>query len=496
MAKVLWTQKQDIGPRPRAGHAITYDSTRQRVVLFGGDSLAGTLFGDTWEWDGENWTQVQDIGPSPRAFHAVAYDASRRRTVLFGGLATPGQLRDTWEWDGENWTQVADSGPSRRSGHAMAFDSNRQRIVLFGGESEVRLNDTWEWDGNEWVQQGDSGPSPRVYPAMAYDVRRNRLVLFGGAAENPGLGDTWEWDGTAWTEESDFGADPCAGGAMVFKGRRIALFGGIASVAASPSPPFPEIFSRSWEWDGSHWTARQDMGPGARTFHAMAFDTARARIVLFGGATLPPSAAGAADNVRGDTWEQFEEGQAAGTDVEIGSVEAVPNPVTPGDTVTITVTLSAPAAADASVSLLADGEEFAAIPIAAGETIGILDLPIPPESAPTTVTITARSGSSEASTTLTIQSVVFVDLVSIEAVPNPVAPGNTTVVTVTLAAPASEATSVSLLGEGQPFATIPIAAGATTGELDLPIPPDQAPMTFTLTARSGGSEVSTTLSIQ
>jgi hypothetical protein len=93
MAKLLWTQKQDIGPRSRVGHAMTYDAGRQRVVLFGGDSLGGTLFGDTWEWDGENWTQVQDIGPSARAFHAIAHDSSRNRIVLFGGRTASGLER-------------------------------------------------------------------------------------------------------------------------------------------------------------------------------------------------------------------------------------------------------------------------------------------------------------------------------------------------------------------------------------------------------------------
>jgi hypothetical protein len=99
MAKVLWTQKQDMGPRPRVGHAMTYDATRRRVVLFGGDALANLLFGDTWEWDGDSWTQVQDLGPAARAFHAMAFDSARRRTVLFGGRGTNGILGDTWEWD-------------------------------------------------------------------------------------------------------------------------------------------------------------------------------------------------------------------------------------------------------------------------------------------------------------------------------------------------------------------------------------------------------------
>ena len=43
--KLLWTQKQDIGPTPRMGHAMAFDAARGRTVLFGGDG-----FGDTCDW--------------------------------------------------------------------------------------------------------------------------------------------------------------------------------------------------------------------------------------------------------------------------------------------------------------------------------------------------------------------------------------------------------------------------------------------------------------
>jgi hypothetical protein len=80
MPRLLWTQRQDVGPSKRAGHAMAYDSARARVVLFGGADLR-----DTWEWDGQIWIQVSNIGPSPRVNHAMAYDAARQRMVLFGG---------------------------------------------------------------------------------------------------------------------------------------------------------------------------------------------------------------------------------------------------------------------------------------------------------------------------------------------------------------------------------------------------------------------------
>src|SRR5215218_1003895 len=132
MAKVLWTQKQDVGPSARGAHAMAYDSVRERVVLFGGRAGGGTLQGDTWEWDGGDWTQVADTGPDARSGHALAFDANRQRAVLLGGEAAASARRaDTWEWDGAEWTQVADMGPSPSLALAMAFGGGS--TVLFGG---------------------------------------------------------------------------------------------------------------------------------------------------------------------------------------------------------------------------------------------------------------------------------------------------------------------------------------------------------------------------
>ncbi len=48
----------------RASHAMAYDSTRQKTLLFGGYYLSD--LGDTWEWDGSAWTQMAATGPSAR----------------------------------------------------------------------------------------------------------------------------------------------------------------------------------------------------------------------------------------------------------------------------------------------------------------------------------------------------------------------------------------------------------------------------------------------
>src|SRR5947207_1045626 len=106
MSRFLWTQKEDIGPSARFGHAMTYDTVRSRTILFGGNSLIGgqaTSVNDTWEWDGLAWTKQQDTGPSQRWHHSLVLDLVHNCTVLFGGDA--GGLvavGDTWSWDADH----------------------------------------------------------------------------------------------------------------------------------------------------------------------------------------------------------------------------------------------------------------------------------------------------------------------------------------------------------------------------------------------------------
>ncbi len=139
-------------PGKRAFHAIAYDAARGRAVLFGGQrptaGIAEEDLADTWEWDGVNWTQLQPTdSPSARAGHAMAYDPSRKRVVLFGGFSnTTGELNDAWEWDGVTWQRAPHTpGPQGRVEHAMAYDPIRKRLVLFGGRNR---------EPNDWRIKG------------------------------------------------------------------------------------------------------------------------------------------------------------------------------------------------------------------------------------------------------------------------------------------------------------------------------------------------------
>ena len=133
---------------------------------------------------------------------------------------------------------------------------------------------------------------------MACDSVRSRTVLFGGANDSSGvLGDTWEWDGSLWSRVSGFGSAPASGGAAAFKKDSVAFFGGVLANRDVASDVSPNL----WTWDGKHWTLRQHIGPGPRFDHAMAYDSKRSCLVLFGGTPDLNRA-----NVFGDTWEHSE----------------------------------------------------------------------------------------------------------------------------------------------------------------------------------------------
>jgi IPT/TIG domain-containing protein len=195
-------------PSARSGHALAYDSTRGRCVLFGG-TAAGTALGDTWEWDGDDWVHASDDGPLGRSDLALAFDAARARTILFGGRARSGApLADAWSWDGTSWTPLpAGFGPPALAGHGMAWDATRQLVVLFGGNDNLQGSsaETWTFDGTAWTNlTASTAPAPREHLGMTWDESREQVVVFGGERRDRSgflldeFDDTWSLSGDAW----------------------------------------------------------------------------------------------------------------------------------------------------------------------------------------------------------------------------------------------------------------------------------------------------------
>jgi hypothetical protein len=193
---------------PRWHHIIEYDSTRQRVMLFGG---YGTAFlDDTWFYTSANntWWNANANGAIPgTAGPAMVYDAGDDQMVLFGGQDAGGYNNDTWIYTPSNntWWEVnfktVGGTLKTRARHKMVYDSSAERVIMYGGEhpSEARLNDTWIFNFTDrtWYKATPSfvggGMRGREEHTMIYDSSSQRTILFGGWNATPPnfMNDTW-----------------------------------------------------------------------------------------------------------------------------------------------------------------------------------------------------------------------------------------------------------------------------------------------------------------
>ncbi|MCC6676314.1 MAG: hypothetical protein IT436_04145 [Phycisphaerales bacterium] len=292
-----WVQVNAAGPSPRAGHQMVYDSVRGRVVLFGGKPSGSQAFNDTWEWDGGGWQQISPTEPipAPRAEFAMAYDSVRGAVVVFGG-EIPGVCwtnpiyDDTWEWDGVRWEkQAPETHPDARTSLSGAFDAARGRAVLFSGAARCLFApaDTWLWDGLTWRDGSTAGPAARSLTALAYDPVTASVMMFGGHGASD-LNDLWQWNGVMWQNVQQTSPPPGRyWHAMVAVPAGLLVFGGTGGSAC--------CFGETHLFTGGGWTALPGPSPSARAGHAMAYDSDRDEVVLFGGA-------GASGPRLNDTW--------------------------------------------------------------------------------------------------------------------------------------------------------------------------------------------------
>ena len=146
---------------------------------------------------------------------------------------------------------------------------------------------TWELVGNDWVRRFITQPPINPF-CSAFDSSRGVMVTFHSNAE------TWEYDGIQWSKRtlssSPSGRNHCA---MAYDSqrRKVVLFGGYDS---NDRP-----LGDHWEYDGN-WVQifprNMHPFPPRRGQHAMSYDSDRARTVLFGGG-------GVSGVILNDTWE-------------------------------------------------------------------------------------------------------------------------------------------------------------------------------------------------
>jgi len=171
----------------------------------------------------------------------------------------------------------------------ITYDVVRERVIA------VLRGKTYEWDGATWTEVASFGPQPRERSGvLVFRNSARAAYLFGGRIAEPvkSVGDPWEWNGSGWTKLPEFGPKERHHHAMTYDiaRDRVILFGGQLE---------DEVLGDTWEWDGLGWTPFA-AGPRSRIWHAMAYDSKRKKTVLFGGYDKTDAGDGAD---LADTWE-------------------------------------------------------------------------------------------------------------------------------------------------------------------------------------------------
>ncbi|HEV7428034.1 MAG TPA: kelch repeat-containing protein [Thermoanaerobaculia bacterium] len=150
-------------------------------------------------------------------------------------------------------------------------------------------------------------PSGRYESRMVWDPAIHRAVLFGGLTgidaatkQQFDLADTWEWTGSRWLQIFPAHSPSSrAAESMVFDSarNRVVIFGGRQAKLN---------LNDTWSFDGNDWTAIATANaPSVRELAGAAYDSVRDRIVLFGGTHQIYSADGRTltETHLHDTWE-------------------------------------------------------------------------------------------------------------------------------------------------------------------------------------------------
>ncbi len=265
--------------------------------------------------DSEHFIQVGfDITHQPVSLTNVAPCSSPTFKVGFvGGCSVP-----AFYWFKDNFEYLNDNG------HFVGTHTDTLRIdgVRYENEgsyycllvdtnqcytSEISLAATLRLRPAQWVLRSNSGPPPRYGHAMAYDNARSVTMLFGGGrlsddhSRNEDFGDLWEWNGAAWRQRTTSSVTsgwakaigtgywypaydvpvPRRQHAMAYDSNRhrLVMFGGRGDTPDG----FDAFLGDTWEWDGLAWQLRATNGPSTRVSHSMAYDTSRGVTVLYGG---------------------------------------------------------------------------------------------------------------------------------------------------------------------------------------------------------------------
>jgi hypothetical protein len=274
---------------PSVPGASAFDSNRNVIVLF--NSL-----GETWEFDGTSWVQrFFATRPAPRSGAGMTYDKARAEVVLFGGTVNGSDNNETWTYNGSSWTQKAPAtNPVVRHGCSLGYHETQGYVLLSGGRSlgGSAVTDSHTWDGTNWTPKGGGATNRVSISPLVWHPGLGTLVFWGGQQSigSNHFNNLRKWDpvasGGSWVDQtSDSGgaagtgetaSTPARGigGMLAFDTARskLVLYGGSGDS------------NDHWEYTvAGGWVKRAETAtPGSQNFGVLQYHEALSKLVFFG----------------------------------------------------------------------------------------------------------------------------------------------------------------------------------------------------------------------
>lgn len=348
------------------GSSVDYDAANNRLIVFsprsfgfGHSGVDPSLTGDVWVLTNANglggtpvWTKLASSGPAPGIhFEPTAvYDPNTNRLIVYGGgfFHTSPALNGAFVLTNANglggsptWSQLSVTnapcfnflgrpgvciGPQARLQHSAVYDPSSQRMIAVGGQlaffgttqndTRVLSNANGVASPSTWTSLSTSGGPPPVRAGhkAIYDQASNRMVIYAGFILQKNFccgfpsgnmtddyGDLWVLTnanglgGTpTWVQQTPAGTIPPDRGShsTIYDSakNRMIVFGGatIVDFVTQTSATLGDL----WELSNANglggtptWTQLSPSGtpPGQLSGHGAAFDVANQRMIVFAG---------------------------------------------------------------------------------------------------------------------------------------------------------------------------------------------------------------------
>ncbi len=312
-----WTQEFSTppAPAPRVMKNLVFDPVRQQLVMLGGYA-SGQYFAEEWTYTGSTWSRVLGTVPAGRVSHSAVWDSARGHMLVFGGeSASASRLDELWAgvnpkepmFSSHSWRPIAGTRtPGPLSAYVMQWLDADDAAFLYGGDDGTqRLNRMWLWTGAAWGEIAlrslpSDIPSPRSLSASAVrtymdgSIEHSELYMFGGVTSSGvSTNEFWVFTDGMWIPLSVPGGPSARHSAsMVYDSAndRLVLVSGVTI-------PGNTVLRDTWLFScqTGQWTQAVVNHDEFRRSTAMAYDSIRNKVVLFGGYN------GSTD--LGDTWE-------------------------------------------------------------------------------------------------------------------------------------------------------------------------------------------------